>query len=200
MVQDSSAETSISRRLDPSLWVDEYGDYLYRYAYSRLRDSNSAEEVVQETFLAGVRYAEQFSGKGSEQAWLLGILKRKIIDFVRARAKHASSTPYEDESDLSGQLFDAQGSWKSGAFGWSPAPNQKVEMDELWEVVQNCLKTLPEGQSSVFMLSVMEDMDSADVCRELGISSSNFWVRMHRARLGLAKCVSSRMPMEQTNG
>ena len=46
--------------IDPELWVDEYGDYLYRYAYSRLRDANAAEEAVQETFMAGIRYQNQF--------------------------------------------------------------------------------------------------------------------------------------------
>ena len=75
-------------KLDPAVWVDEYGEYLFRYAYSRLRDANAAEEAVQETFLAGVRYVEQFAGRGSERGWLLGILKRKIVDYVRARSKH----------------------------------------------------------------------------------------------------------------
>ena len=77
-----------SPQIDPSIWVDEYGDYLFRYAKSRLRDPNAAEEVVQETFLAGVRYSEQFAGKSSELGWLTGILKRKIIDYVRVRNKH----------------------------------------------------------------------------------------------------------------
>ena len=187
--------------LSPEKWIDEYADYLFRYAYSRLRDANAAEEVVQETFLAGVRYSEQFSGRGTERAWLQGILKRKIIDYVRARKKHAGSTPYEDETDLTGQLFDAAGNWKPGSFKWSPAPNENIEMQELWDVVKSCLQTLPKGQADVFVLSVVEDMDSADICKELEISSSNFWVRMHRARLGLASCVSERWEMEEpTNG
>ena len=113
--------------LDPSIWVDNYGDYLFRYAYSRLRDANSAEEVVQETFLAGVRYAEQFSGKGTEQAWLLGILKRKIIDFVRKRTRQATVSGLEDESDPSAFLFDAKGNWRKGAIGWSPSPDQPIQ-------------------------------------------------------------------------
>ncbi|MFC1758376.1 sigma-70 family RNA polymerase sigma factor, partial [Planctomycetota bacterium] len=185
--------------LAPSLWVDEHLDFLYRYAFARLRDKNSAEEVVQETFLAGVRYADQFSGRGTERAWLLGILKRKIIDFVRSRVKHAGSASYEDENDLTAQLFDAAGNWKAGAMKWSSAPNRKVEMDELWDVVKGCLECLPQGQADVFVLSVMEDMDSSEICEELGITSANYWVRMHRARLGLAKCVSERWDAEGMN-
>lgn len=178
--------------LEPSAWVDRYSDYLFRYAYSRLRDSNTAEEVVQETFLAGVRYCEQYSGQGTERSWLLGILKRKIIDSVRLRDKHALSTPYEDETDLTSRLFDAAGNWKPGGLRWTPAPGQGIEFSELWDVVKGCLETLPRGQADVFMLSVIEEMESSDICNQLEISSSNYWVRMHRARLGLAACVGEK--------
>ena len=178
--------------LKPERWVDEYGDYLFRYANSRLRNANAAEEVVQETFLAGVRYSSQFAGRGSEAGWLMGILKRKIVDFVRARKKHANVAPYEDEHDPTSQMFDAMGNWKSGAIKWSPAPDQRIEMEELSSVVQECLKTLPQGQADVFVMSIMEEMDSDDICRELEITPSNLWVRMHRARLGLARCVGQK--------
>lgn len=182
----------LEQQVDPSQWVDEFGDYLYRYAFSRLRDANAAEEVVQETFLAGVRYREQYSGQSSIQGWLTGILKRKIVDHVRARMRHERASSWEDGPDLAEQMFDATGGWKPDAFSWSPNGEQKLEMSELWDVVQGCLERLPKGQSDVFMLSVMEDMDSDEVCRELGITPSNFWVRMHRARLGLASCVGTK--------
>ena len=194
----SGQNESLIVKLNPAGWVDEHLDSLYRYAFTRLRDKNAAEEVVQDTFLAGVRYADQFSGRGTERAWLQGILKRKIIDFVRARMKHGGASFYEDESDLTAQFFDAAGNWKAGAMKWSSAPNHKVEMDELWDVVKGCLAALPAGQADVFVLSVMEDMDSSEICEELGISSANYWVRMHRARLGLAKCVSERWDAEGT--
>lgn len=195
-MSDPDPQTNAPPPLNPSTWVEEYGDYLFRYANSRLRNTTAAEEVVQETFLSGVRYAEQYSGRGTERAWLLGILKRKVIDFVRRRQKLNTTSGYEDETDLTAQFFDGTGHWKPGVLGWSPAPNQKVEMDELWQVVKGCLETLPQGQADVFVLSVMEDMDSADICTELGISSSNFWVRMHRARLGLAACVGQKWEVE----
>jgi len=188
---DQSSTTPL-QRIDPEQWVDEYGDYLYRYAYSRLRDSNSAEEVVQETFLAGIRFREQYSGQGSERGWLLGILKRKIVDFVRLRSKHARAASYEDEDDPSAQLFDEKGNWRQNAMPSFNAAEQRVLAGELWEVVQGCMEHLPSGQADVFVLSVMEEMDSNDICRELEITSANLWTRLHRARLGLAKCVGAR--------
>lgn len=180
------------KAIDPELWVDSYGDYLYRYAFSRLRDANAVEEVVQETFLAGIRYRDQFSGRGSERAWLLGILKRKIVDHIRLRAKFDRAASYEDEHDPSNQLFDEKGNWRHDAVTWSPRADQDVTSHELWEVVRNCLDHIPPGQADVFVLSVMEEMDTDEICREMDITPASFWTRMHRARLALSKCVGSR--------
>lgn len=174
--------------LDPELWIDEYGDYLFRYAHSRLRDANAAEEVVQETFVAGVRYQQQFSGLGSERGWLLGILKRKIIDYVRARARHSSEKRFANEVDPTAELFDEHGRWKKGVLP-DMSPDQNLSARELWQIVRGCLERLPKGQADVFVLSVMEEMESADICEQLEITPANLWVRLHRARLGLAKCV-----------
>lgn len=182
--------------LDPELWVDEYGDYLFRYAYSRLHDTNAAEEVVQETFVAGVRYQHQYSGKGSERGWLLGILKRKIVDFVRLRAKHAHESGYEDQNDPTNHLFDANGRWKKGMIP-DVAPGSNIEARELWQIVRDCLRHLPQGQSDVFVLSVMEELSTEEICKQLDITPSNLWVRLHRARLGLAKCVGTKWFQEE---
>lgn len=187
--------------INPETWVEEYGDYLYGYAYSRMRDANAAEEVLQETLLAGVRYSGQYSGRGSVRGWLIAILKRKIIDHFRARKKHsgASINDEQDSFDPSSILFDQQGNWRAGSFKWAPSPDRDLEMSELSEIVQNCLKNIPRGQADVFVLSVMEEMDTDSICQQLGISSSNLWVRMHRARLGLAKCVSEKWGGENSD-
>ena len=177
--------------LDPSTWVDAHGDYLFRYANLRLRDAGAAEEVVQDTFLAGIRFLDRYHGKGEERAWLLGILKRKLVDYVRKRARFDRDRFKTADENQKSDDFDARGQWKTDLPAFS-LPEKSVESRELWDVVKGCLNTLPDGQADVFVLSVMEEMDSEQICRELDISPSNFWVRLHRARLALAKCVSAR--------
>lgn len=182
--------------LEPDAWVDAYGDYLFRYANSRLHDSNAAEEVVQETFLSAIRYQHQFAGTGSQRGWLMGILKRKIIDFVRARARRRVQQMGDEEQDPTALMFDENGRWKAGSLP-DIGPDTKVESSELWGVVQECLSRLPRGQADVFALSVMEEMETEEICKELSISPSNLWVRLHRARLGLAKCVGSKWFLDE---
>jgi RNA polymerase sigma-70 factor (ECF subfamily) len=83
--------------LDPAKWVDDYGDYLFRYALSRLRDREAAEEMLQETLVAGLKARDQYSGKRHQRAWLLGILKRKVIDFVRKRSRMKPESDFEED-------------------------------------------------------------------------------------------------------
>lgn len=80
--------------LKPAEWVDQCGDYLYRYAVSPLRNGDASEEVVQEMFVAAPRHVDQYEAKGSARAWLLGIFKRKNIDLIRARNR---TTSLDDE-------------------------------------------------------------------------------------------------------
>ena len=68
-------------------WVEQYSDFLYRYAYSRVNDTTTAEDLVQETFLSALKAYENFDGKSSERTWFVSILKHKIIDCLRFR-KH----------------------------------------------------------------------------------------------------------------
>ncbi|HEX4349991.1 MAG TPA: sigma factor, partial [Verrucomicrobiae bacterium] len=77
---------------DPERWVDEHGDYLFRFALARLRDPQRAEDAVQETFLAALKGGQNFAGRSAEKSWLTGILKNKIYDYFRKASRETSFT------------------------------------------------------------------------------------------------------------
>jgi len=85
---DTARQSSSSA--NPEAWVDEHGDCLYRYAVMRVRHPEVAEDLVQETLLAAVRTQTSFRGTSSERSWLYGILKNKICDHFRKRAREVS--------------------------------------------------------------------------------------------------------------
>ncbi len=186
-MQDPSSP--LKAALKPQEWLQEYGDYLYRYALSRLRDGGAAEEVVQETFVAGLRAASQYAGKGAERAWLLGILKRKIVDYIRRRNRGSGLPLGESEEGFSDSLFDASGHWKADPRFLSAQPSDALEREEFWAAFRNCLAKLPQRQADVFVLRELDEAASEEICKELEISTSNLWVLLHRARLQLAKCL-----------
>ena len=90
---------STVRLSDPERWVGEHGDYLFKYALVRLRDSTKAEDMVQETFLAALKGGSSFAGKSKEKSWLVGILKNKICDYYRKASRETSFTDMEFYSD-----------------------------------------------------------------------------------------------------
>jgi RNA polymerase sigma-70 factor (ECF subfamily) len=181
--------------LSPSKWVDRHGDYLYRYALSRLRDAEASEEVVQETFVAGLRNVDQYAGTGTERAWLLGILKRKIVDHVRLRSR-ASSMEADGSDEFSESLFDHRGFWKVDPRIFGSDPSAPLEKQEFWMAFRKCLNALPGRQADAFTLREMDDKSSEEICKDLEISPSNLWVLLHRARLRLANCMKTRWQAE----
>jgi RNA polymerase sigma-70 factor (TIGR02943 family) len=182
-----------SNTVDPMAWVDRHGDTLFRYALSRLRDPDAAEEVVQETFVAALRAIDQYSGAGAEVAWLLGILKRKIIDCVRRRNRPDAGLGTEAGEDLTDTLFDKKGNWRSDPRIAGRRPEALLEREEFWQAFRGCLNGLPQRQADVFSLREVEDLSSDTVCQELQITPSNLWVLLHRARLRLMKCMKTHL-------
>ncbi len=68
-------------QIDPNKWITQYSDYLFNYTITRVNDRVIAQDLVQETFLAGLKSMTNFKGESSERTWLIAILKRKIIDY-----------------------------------------------------------------------------------------------------------------------
>ena len=194
--QISAADTgSAAWNIDPATWVDEHGDCLYRFAFMRLRDASLAEDVVQEALLSAIQAVASYTGKASERTWLIGILKHKIIDHYRKNNKQVQLT--DEDTDLSGteRFFERPDKWSGHwAIPLRPvdpeqSPEEVIERGEFWDVMKACLSALPDRVANVFTLREMDGLSSEEICSALGLSSSNFWVMMHRARMQLRRCV-----------
>ena len=73
---------------------------------------------------------------------------------------------------------------------WDTSPEATYEETECFAVFQNCLSKMPARVASVFMLREMDGLESSEICEVLSVSTSNFWVMMHRARLALRRCIA----------
>ena len=63
---NATALPKVEWNIDPAVWVDEHGDYLFRYALVRLRDEVRAEDAVQEALLSALQYLDSYSGRSTE--------------------------------------------------------------------------------------------------------------------------------------
>src|SRR5436190_386727 len=172
-------------------WVDDHGECLYRYALVRVRKPEVAEDLVQETFLAGVRGYEKFEARSSERSWLVGILKNKIVDHFRKLGRETSFTDMEFLSDEFSEKFVSVGFWDhdKGPHEWKPEPDEVMHRAEFWQTMRDCLAKLPQKVGDVFTMREMDDVPSKEICAMLSISDSNLWVMLHRARMALRECL-----------
>jgi len=180
-----------SANLDPSEWVGQYGDYLFRYAMLRLRDRSTAEDLVQETFLAALKARSSFSGNSSESTWLVGILKHKIMDHFRHQAREV---PLED-SDLKDQpdpsAFDVSGHWAKGPTAWGGNPADLYREKKFQDQLTKCLSGLSPNHANAFTLREIEGADTREICKVLNVTETNLWVILHRARMQLRRCLET---------
>ena len=180
-------ELKANSGVKPEEWIEHYGDYLYSYAFFRLSSVKLAEDAVQETFLAALKSQKRFKGESSEKTWLVSILKRKIIDHYRKQYR-SGEVKMEDSPFL--KEGDNDGSWDPSRIpgNWIEEGIMELERQEFYNVLEMCLSLLPEKWASVFKWKTMEEYSTDDICKEIGISASNLWVIMHRARLRLREC------------
>lgn len=177
---------------DPEKWVDEHGDLLFRYALVRVRDASVAEELVQETFLAALRSRERFAGSSSERTWLVGILKHKVVDHFRRRARELPAEDAFGQEDL--DLFQERGYWihETGPADWGAGPAADYERTRFWDVLGHCVGELPPRAASAFTLRELDGLEAGEICKVLGVTSTNLWVMLHRARAHLRLCLEKR--------
>jgi RNA polymerase sigma-70 factor (TIGR02943 family) len=183
---------------EPQQWLARFGDELYRYALGRVTEAVAAEELVQETFVSALEAQASFRGQASERTWLFVILKRKIIDHYRRQARSPfvplALTP---EQQPEAEFFrPADGHWRAEE---SPTPWDGVgdegrgdvvlEQAEFQQILKSCQERLSPQHLAVFVLRFVEELPAEDICQELGLSPSNYWVIVHRAKLHLRRCL-----------
>jgi RNA polymerase sigma-70 factor (TIGR02943 family) len=180
---------AVSPKYDPGRWVDEHGGCLYGYALMQVRVPEVAKDLVQETFLVGIRSLEKFAGRSSERSWLVGILKNKIVDYFRTAHRETSFTDMEFLADDGSHNVDADGSWNclNRPQQWRTEAEEVTHKTEFWQTMCDCLSKLPRRQSVVFMLREIDCMSTQEICRTVSISEDNLWVMLHRARMALRK-------------
>jgi len=188
--QSSFMEPDLQRELN-ALRPD-----LLRFARLQLRDAGAAEDAVQETMLAALQGSHRFENRSSYKTWLIAILRNKIIDIIRGQSREvAASSLADDEAGddlLMESLFDQRGHWQPEAKpGRWADPEASFEQQQFWKVFEACLDHLPAKTARVFMMREILGLETDEICKETGISSSNCWVVLHRARSGLRICLET---------
>jgi RNA polymerase sigma-70 factor (ECF subfamily) len=176
---------------NPEKWLAEHGDYLFQFAYVRLHNRAAAEDAVQETFLAGIKALDRYDGKTPVRYWLRGILRHKVVDYIRKASREIAVEETEGQEILDSFKFKAFGIAEQHPEPWKFSPAHAYEQKEFWEVFYTCMSKLKKTTGLAFTLRELEGIWTEEICKELNLKPNNLWVILHRARTQLKSCLEA---------
>lgn len=157
--------------------VHEHARFVFKIAYSVLRNVEDSEDSVQETFLRAYRSGELCEVRDMK-AWLARIAWRVAID----RAKKA---PVEALEELAEVGFEP----KAGGI----SADESLIAQEKVNLLHKLMATLPEDLRHAMVLSTVEEMTSAEIAHVLGIPETSVRTRLFRGRQLLKEKLASWM-------
>ena len=169
--------------------IDMYGATMLRVAQMYVRDRASAEEVVQETWLAVLNGIDRFEGRSSLKTWLFRILTNRAktrgerdgrqVPFSSLAGAGEEDEPAVDPDRFLGPDSAEPGAWAAPPRAW---PQDKVLEHETLDVIKMAIEQLPEAQREVIRLRDVEGWTPMEVTDALEITDGNQRVLLHRAR------------------
>lgn len=165
--------------------------YLLRFARLQLRNDAWAEDAVSETMLAALSKPLAFEHKSQLKTWLVGILKHKVIDQLRARSREVALDSGEEgdgSDELDALMFKTDGHFQNSPAEWGN-PEQELRSQQFFKTLEACADQLPAALGRVFLMREWLELSTEDICKEMNLSTTNLYVQLHRARLRLRECL-----------
>jgi RNA polymerase sigma-70 factor (ECF subfamily) len=180
--------------------VDAWTPVLLRVARLHVSTRASAEEVVQDTWLAVIGQLDRFEGRSSLRTWVFRILENRARSrgVREARAVPWSSAFADEADDVAGaptvdpaRFRGPDDRWPGGwtpagrPAAWEPPPEDAAVAAEIRSELRAALDELPERQRTVVELRDVHGLSADEVCAQLGVSSGNQRILLHRGRARL---------------
>jgi RNA polymerase sigma-70 factor (ECF subfamily) len=169
--------------------IDRYGGTMLRVAQMYVRDRATAEEVVQETWLAVLNGIDRFEERSSLKTWLFRILTNRaktrgqrdgrMVPFSALAGASDEPDPSVDPDRFFGPDSPHPGAWAAPPVAW---PQEKLLESETLGVIEMAIDELPEAQRDVILLRDIDGWTPMEVSGALGITDGNQRVLLHRAR------------------
>jgi RNA polymerase sigma-70 factor (ECF subfamily) len=172
-----------------ALVARHYGTML-AVAQTYVKGRATAEEVVQETWLAVIQGLERFEGRASLKTWILAILvnKAKTRGVREARSVPFTALAGEDEEPaVAPERFrganDAfPGHWRAYPTDWRSLPAEVLRGEETRRVVEDAIAALPVEQRAAITLRDVLRCPPREACAVLDVPDEELRRRLHGAR------------------
>lgn len=165
---------------------------LIRMAMRYVADRDTAEEVVQDTWIAVIDGISRFEGRSTLESWMFAILIHKAKDRGVRESRHITFSAFESHDDEGEEAVDPArfhasgelaGHWALPPQPWNEqTPERLLASRQAFEALSNAVDELPAGLRDVLVLKDVEGLESQEICKRLKITDTNLYVRLHRAR------------------
>ncbi len=177
-------------------WVHAYTSDLLRYTRGRVKDFAVAEDLVQLTFVSAWQTMGKFAQQSSPRTWLFAILKNKLADHYRKvyrEGQHLSGKEIGDDDPLTHD-FTPAGHWEqTHAPATGPDAFRDEDKERMDRALRHCLDLLPDNLRVAVEMKYLLEKDSDAIQQALGITATNYWQQLHRAKVKLRSCIESRI-------
>ncbi len=187
--------------------VDAYHGRLVRLARSFVADEATAEEVVQETWLAVIQGLAKFAGRSSLKTWIFRILVNRAKTRGVREARSVALGGFEDgggegraEPAVDPARFRPDGMWAHPPRRWDDDTPEAIALrGEARRYLERAIEALPPRQRTVLVLRDIERVPAAEVCNILEITETNQRVLLHRARSALHRALERYLEEDETS-
>lgn len=172
------------RRSDESAFeelVRAESGHLLAVARRFLRHDEDAQDAVQQAFLSAFRALPSFQGNCRLTTWLHRIVCNVSLMKIRSRGRK----PEQSIEDLLPQFLE-DGHHAEPMSDWSANAEQRLTRKETRAQVRAAIDQLPEAYRTVLLLRDIEELDTLETARALGVTEGAVKTRLHRARQALA--------------
>jgi RNA polymerase sigma-70 factor (ECF subfamily) len=148
-------------------------DKLYRYALRFVKESDAAEDVIQDVMFKLWQKRQEADGIENIEAWLMVLTRNRALDILRKEKENMVNV---DE-----------------AFGISdkaPIPDKLMEQNDLLRQLDICLDQLPEKQRQVFHLREIEQLSYDEIVQVTGFNLDDVKVTLFRSRKHIQRMLS----------
>lgn len=178
--------------------ISELHPSLLAFAKTMVADPHTAEDLVQDTWIAVLKGHEKFEGRSSFRTWVFGILRKRVFKSHASEARRREQLTLD--ADEQARLIDEQirPEGQPGAGHWSMAPSSRflpedrVISTEVRTTVIEALADLSPRQRQVVQLRDIDDMSVEDVCALLHIEPAALNALLYRGRLKLRSILAQR--------
>jgi RNA polymerase sigma-70 factor (ECF subfamily) len=167
--------------------VTEYYGSMVRLARA-IAGPDSADDVVQEAWIAVLKGLSRFEGRSTLKTWILGI----VVNMARQRRRQDlrfAPPPYADGQT---SRFDDRGRWRAEPEAWhDDDAEQELSCDELRDCMDKAMQLLPQSQRVALTLRDIEGLDMKAICNILDVTHTHARVLLHRARHRLWEAIDA---------